>query len=146
MTNNNSKKSTAKEATPSSSSGSILPRLLVLAIFLPLLSHFLTGNYTFSLAPVVKPYIKAIRTHPLNPLAAPQREFTLLELARHDGADPNKPIYLSIKGEVFDVSANPRVYGKGGAYNMMWVGESGLPWWGGCGGRSGDADALQGRP
>ncbi|WOO82392.1 Membrane steroid-binding protein 2 [Vanrija pseudolonga] len=111
------KKSAPKE--PASSSGSILPRLLVLAIFLPLLSHFLTGNYTFSLGPVVRPYIKAVRTHPLNPLAAPQREFTLLELARHDGADPNKPIYISIKGQVFDVSANPRVYGKGGAYNMM---------------------------
>ncbi|KAG9317141.1 cytochrome b5 [Chiua virens] len=40
-------------------------------------------------------------------------------LATFDGMDPNKPIYIAIDGEVFDVSSNRRVYGPGGSYNSM---------------------------
>jgi predicted heme/steroid binding protein len=41
------------------------------------------------------------------------------ELAQYDGSDPKKPIYLSIKGRVYDVSAGPGYYGKGGSYHYF---------------------------
>ncbi|OLN87164.1 Membrane steroid-binding protein 1 [Colletotrichum chlorophyti] len=41
------------------------------------------------------------------------------ELAQYDGTDPEKPIYLAINHTIFDVSANPRIYGPGGSYNVF---------------------------
>lgn len=107
------------QAKSGSGSGSILSRLIMLAIFLPLLSNFLTGTYHFSLGPTVQKHARSVWRHPLNPLSAPPRVFTLDELKAFDGSQPGKPIYISVNGQVFDVTANPRMYGKGGAYNMM---------------------------
>jgi predicted heme/steroid binding protein len=47
------------------------------------------------------------------------RYFTLQELAQYDGKDPDKPIYLSINGTVYDVTAGRRIYGPGGSYNVF---------------------------
>ncbi|KND01606.1 uncharacterized protein SPPG_03403 [Spizellomyces punctatus DAOM BR117] len=44
---------------------------------------------------------------------------TTAELAQYDGTDPSKPIYLAINGKVYDVSAGPQYYGKGGGYNFF---------------------------
>ncbi|KAJ3197091.1 hypothetical protein HK101_006053 [Irineochytrium annulatum] len=49
---------------------------------------------------------------------------TTEELAQYDGSDPDKPIYLAIKylgstGKVYDVSAGPKYYGKGGGYSFF---------------------------
>ncbi|ODN77857.1 hypothetical protein L202_04971 [Cryptococcus amylolentus CBS 6039] len=44
---------------------------------------------------------------------------TLAELAKHDGSDPSKPIYLAIKGKVFDVTAKREMYGPGRGYNVF---------------------------
>ncbi|KAK1723214.1 hypothetical protein CaCOL14_001115 [Colletotrichum acutatum] len=41
------------------------------------------------------------------------------ELLQYDGSDPTKPIYLAINHTIFDVSANPRIYGPGGSYNVF---------------------------
>mmetsp|Transcript_12270 Transcript_12270/g.30974 ORF Transcript_12270/g.30974 Transcript_12270/m.30974 type:complete len:259 (-) Transcript_12270:378-1154(-) len=38
------------------------------------------------------------------------------ELATYDGSDPDKPILLSIRGRVYDVSKGRDFYGPGGAY------------------------------
>lgn len=113
--------SKSSKATPTTASQrtSILPRLVLFALFLPLLSHFLTGTWHFDQAPTVRKYALRAWSHPANPFAPPLREFTTLQLAQYDGSDPSRPIYLSIGGDVFDVSANPRMYGKGGAYNCM---------------------------
>ncbi|KAJ9098515.1 hypothetical protein QFC20_005942 [Naganishia adeliensis] len=40
-------------------------------------------------------------------------------LAQHDGTDPSKPIWLAIKGTVFDVSAKRAMYGPGAGYNVF---------------------------
>jgi predicted heme/steroid binding protein len=38
--------------------------------------------------------------------------FTEAELLQYNGVDPSKPIYLALDGDVYDVSANPGMYGK----------------------------------
>ncbi|KAJ7055757.1 cytochrome b5-like heme/steroid binding domain-containing protein [Mycena amicta] len=45
--------------------------------------------------------------------------YTLAQLAEFSGADSSKPIYLSIKGTVFDVSRNTAVYGPTGSYSLF---------------------------
>ncbi|CAK7271097.1 hypothetical protein SEPCBS57363_004441 [Sporothrix epigloea] len=47
------------------------------------------------------------------------RSFTLGELADYDGTDASKPIYLSVGGKVFDVSAGRKFYGPGGSYHYF---------------------------
>eukprot|EP00052_Salpingoeca_macrocollata_P021753 m.187080 g.187080 ORF g.187080 m.187080 type:complete len:269 (+) comp21615_c0_seq3:2472-3278(+) len=52
----------------------------------------------------------------------PQREFTLADLAQFDGNTPHadhdgeKPIYIAVLGNVYDVSAKAEFYGPGGPY------------------------------
>jgi len=41
------------------------------------------------------------------------------ELAKHDGRDPFRPIYLSIKGTVYDVTPGRSFYGPGGGYSAF---------------------------
>ena len=41
------------------------------------------------------------------------------ELAKHDGSNPTLPIYVAIKGDVFDVSAKKEMYGVGAGYNVF---------------------------
>ncbi|KAI9236655.1 hypothetical protein MVEG_04308 [Podila verticillata NRRL 6337] len=48
-----------------------------------------------------------------------QLVFTQEELKQYDGSDPNKNIYLAIKGEVFDVTLGRPYYGKGGGYGFF---------------------------
>ncbi|EPE07601.1 cytochrome b5-like heme steroid binding domain-containing protein [Ophiostoma piceae UAMH 11346] len=44
---------------------------------------------------------------------------TLDELARYDGTNPNAPVYLSINGSIYDVSAGRHIYGPGGSYHYF---------------------------
>lgn len=41
------------------------------------------------------------------------------QLEQFDGSDPNKPLYLSLAGKVFDVSSAKRHYRKGETYNCL---------------------------
>ncbi|KIY43690.1 progesterone binding protein [Fistulina hepatica ATCC 64428] len=45
--------------------------------------------------------------------------FTLEELKPFDGSDPSRPIYVSIKGTVFDVTRKADVYGPGKSYGLF---------------------------
>jgi Cytochrome b5-like Heme/Steroid binding domain len=40
-------------------------------------------------------------------------------LAQCDGHNPEFPIYVAIRGEVFDVSSNKDAYGPGKGYNVF---------------------------
>ncbi|KAG9085153.1 hypothetical protein FS749_004654 [Ceratobasidium sp. UAMH 11750] len=58
--------------------------------------------------------------NPTAPLAPPKDDpYTLEQLKEFDGSDPNKPLYLSIKGTVFDVSPKRDTYGPGGSYSLL---------------------------
>ena len=52
--------------------------------------------------------------HPRQVLPTP--EYTLEQLAQHDGSDPARPILLAVRGTVFDVSSGHAFYGKDGMY------------------------------
>ncbi|KAI0708911.1 progesterone binding protein [Cerioporus squamosus] len=53
-------------------------------------------------------------------LAPPKDDpFTLEQLKAFDGTDPSKPIYVAIKGTVFDVTRKADTYGKGKSYNLF---------------------------
>ncbi|KOS22127.1 Membrane steroid-binding protein 2 [Escovopsis weberi] len=41
------------------------------------------------------------------------------ELSKFDGSDPSKPLYIAIKGTIYDVSVNRRMYGPGGSYGYF---------------------------
>ncbi|XP_013383370.1 neudesin [Lingula anatina] len=45
--------------------------------------------------------------------------FTGEELKRFDGSDPSLPIYMAVKGVVFDVTTGSDFYGKGASYNVL---------------------------
>ncbi|XP_014676287.1 PREDICTED: neudesin-like [Priapulus caudatus] len=49
----------------------------------------------------------------------PVKTFTHDELAKYDGSDMTKPIYMSVRGVVFDVSAGKSFYGKDAPYNAL---------------------------
>ncbi|KAF8333458.1 cytochrome b5-like heme/steroid binding domain-containing protein [Cantharellus anzutake] len=57
---------------------------------------------------------------PRTDLAPPKDDpITLDELKQFDGSQPGKPIYLAIKGTVFDVSDKPHIYGPTGSYHIF---------------------------
>ncbi|XP_052437306.1 neudesin [Carassius gibelio] len=49
----------------------------------------------------------------------PVRLFTEEELQRYDGTEDGQPIYMAIKGVVFDVTTGKEFYRKGAPYNAL---------------------------
>ncbi|KAE8269841.1 hypothetical protein A4X09_0g2500 [Tilletia walkeri] len=48
-----------------------------------------------------------------------QRLFTPAELQLYAGRATDRPIYLAVMGDVYDVTSNPRIYGPGGSYSFF---------------------------
>lgn len=46
-------------------------------------------------------------------------ELTLNQLKQYDGTDPSKPIYIAVKGRIFNVTTGKSFYGPGGDYSMF---------------------------
>ncbi|KAI3985760.1 hypothetical protein MKX01_030674 [Papaver californicum] len=46
-------------------------------------------------------------------------ELTLQQLKQFDGSDASKPIYVALKGRIFDVTTGKSFYGPGGSYCMF---------------------------
>jgi len=47
------------------------------------------------------------------------RIFTDEEIAEYDGSDPRLPIYMGVRGVVFDVTKGKEFYGAGMSYNAL---------------------------
>ncbi|KAJ7644810.1 cytochrome b5 [Roridomyces roridus] len=95
--------------------------LLLPALYLA--HRYYSAERTRALPPVApdpeKP-VKTIMQAPRDDLAPPKDDpFTLEQLREFDGSDPSKPIYVSIKGTVFDVSHKADVYGPGKSYSIF---------------------------
>ncbi|KAJ3026192.1 UNVERIFIED_CONTAM: hypothetical protein HDU68_006066 [Siphonaria sp. JEL0065] len=50
---------------------------------------------------------------------SPPRSMSLHELSQYNGTDPSKPIYLALRGAIYDVSSKPQLYGPGGECHMF---------------------------
>ncbi|XP_010929184.1 probable steroid-binding protein 3 [Elaeis guineensis] len=46
-------------------------------------------------------------------------ELTAQQLKGFDGSDPSKPIYVAIRGTVYDVTSGKGFYGPGGSYAVF---------------------------
>ncbi|KAF2302730.1 hypothetical protein GH714_001515 [Hevea brasiliensis] len=46
-------------------------------------------------------------------------DVTEQELRAYDGSDPNKPLLMAIKGQIYDVSSSRMFYGPGGPYSKF---------------------------
>ncbi|XP_062113841.1 membrane steroid-binding protein 2-like [Humulus lupulus] len=46
-------------------------------------------------------------------------DITQLELSAYNGSDPNKPLLISVRGQIYDVSSSRMFYGPGGPYAMF---------------------------
>ncbi|CAK5272734.1 unnamed protein product [Mycena citricolor] len=63
---------------------------------------------------------KSIMQAPKDDLLPPKDDpFTLEQLKEFDGSDKAKPIYVAIKGTIFDVTRKVDVYGAGASYNVF---------------------------
>ncbi|KAJ1391067.1 Cytochrome b5-like heme/steroid binding domain [Sesbania bispinosa] len=62
-----------------------------------------------------------IEEEDLPPLRPPVQlgEITEEELRDYDGSDPNKPLLMAIKGQIYDVSQSRMFYGPGGPYALF---------------------------
>ncbi|KAI0356679.1 cytochrome b5 [Trametes cingulata] len=87
----------------------LLKFILYATLFVVLAGKFFTGSFLWEMElPSVRQFI------PTN-----QRLFSERTLAQFDGTDPEKPVYIAIDGDVYDVSSNRATYGPGGSYHMM---------------------------
>ncbi|RCV42248.1 hypothetical protein SETIT_9G201400v2 [Setaria italica] len=61
------------------------------------------------------------KTAPPPPVPEPVQvgEITEEELKQYDGSDPEKPLLMAIKGQIYDVSQSRMFYGPGGAYALF---------------------------
>ncbi|XP_027923090.1 membrane steroid-binding protein 2-like isoform X1 [Vigna unguiculata] len=72
-----------------------------------------------------KPPVVSARTHPQFEDPEPPRQPVQLgqvtdqELRAYDGSDPNKPLLMAIRGQIFDVSTGRNFYGPRGPYAMF---------------------------
>ncbi|KAH6561547.1 hypothetical protein BASA50_009542 [Batrachochytrium salamandrivorans] len=109
--------SKASVQKPSSPKGVSLYQILVsftvvvCAIFAT--SYIITDTFDFGgQTAVVR---KLLRTH------FPAKEIVLTPemLAKYDGSDPSLPIYIAIKGIIYDVTEGRSYYGKKGSYEFF---------------------------
>ncbi|KAI0743671.1 cytochrome b5-like heme/steroid binding domain-containing protein [Daedaleopsis nitida] len=79
-----------------------------------------TNSNTDSTQPAQEPAPKPVMQPAKDDLAPPKDDsFTLEQLKAFDGSDPSKPIYVAIKGTVFDVTRKADTYGAGKSYNIF---------------------------
>uniref|UniRef100_A0A8C7ZIP2 Neudesin neurotrophic factor n=1 Tax=Oryzias sinensis TaxID=183150 RepID=A0A8C7ZIP2_9TELE len=65
------------------------------------------------------PAMATARVGLLNKEARPVRLFTEEELRQYDGSEEHHPIYMAVKGVVFDVTKGKEFYGKNAPYNAL---------------------------
>lgn len=86
---------------------------LFLFLFLALRSALPDGRFVVDATPTLKPLTKEL-THGIMP-----RIMSLRDLGAFDGSDVSLPIYIAVRGVIFDVTEGKRFYGKGAAYNAL---------------------------
>ncbi|KAF9978978.1 hypothetical protein BGZ73_007865 [Actinomortierella ambigua] len=55
-----------------------------------------------------------------SPIPPPKDDvYTSEQLSQYNGQDESKPIFVAIKGTIFDVSGKRQMYGPGAGYNVF---------------------------
>ncbi|CAH3035228.1 unnamed protein product [Porites lobata] len=96
-------------------------------VLMPVLVVIIAGLLTFAVtrqetATIVKGTTKETGTGKGGKAKeTPKKEVLLTaeELAKHDGSDPNIPVYLAILGRIYDVDKGRRHYEVGSGYNVF---------------------------
>ena len=96
-------------------------------VLMPVLVVIIAGLLTFAVtrqetATIVKESTKETGTGTGGKAKeTPKKEvlLTVEELAKHDGSDPNIPVYLAILGRIYDVDKGRRHYEVGSGYNVF---------------------------
>ncbi|GMF09419.1 unnamed protein product [[Candida] boidinii] len=91
----------------------ILIGLLLLNI---IISYFITSSLTWGYKGKYLDinYYKFLISYPFV-----KHTLTIKELSKYNGSNLNLPIYLSLNGTIYDVSANRGLYAIGGSYNLL---------------------------
>jgi len=89
----------------------LLKFIVYVLLFSTLAGKFFTGSFVWNFEDSL-PSIKKL-------WPTDQRLFSEEGLAKFDGSDPNKPIFLAIDHDVYDVTEGRRTYGPGGSYHFM---------------------------
>ncbi|KIK05158.1 hypothetical protein K443DRAFT_675311 [Laccaria amethystina LaAM-08-1] len=96
--------------------------LLALAIPVIYLTyrHYARPQTTQIPAEDSKKPLKSIMQGPRDDLEPPKdNPYTTEALKEFDGSNTSKPIYVAIKGTIFDVTHKAEVYGRGRSYNIF---------------------------
>ncbi|EUC57707.1 cytochrome b5-like heme/steroid-binding domain protein [Rhizoctonia solani AG-3 Rhs1AP] len=86
----------------------VVKTLLVLVGLVALTGQLVTGSLLWGTNVDVKQWWPTQKTM-----------FSEAQLAKFDGVDPLKPVYIAIDGDVYDVSEGRRIYGPGGSYHSF---------------------------
>ncbi|KLO16380.1 cytochrome b5 [Schizopora paradoxa] len=89
----------------------LLKFIVYVLLFSALAGKFFTGSFVWNFEDSL-PSLKQL-------WPTDQRLFSEEGLAKFDGSDPNKPIYLAIDHDVYDVTEGRKTYGPGGSYHFM---------------------------
>ncbi|GLU24237.1 hypothetical protein SLE2022_401870 [Rubroshorea leprosula] len=108
---------TLKEAIPAYTGLSPATFFTVLAVFWAIY-YVITGLFGSSNAPQPRSRTLEEQTQPLPP-PVQLGEITEEELKQYDGLDPEKPLLMAIKGQIYDVSQSRMFYGPGGPYALF---------------------------
>ncbi|WFD35335.1 dihydrofolate reductase [Malassezia cuniculi] len=84
---------------------------VLLVIVTLLTGQFLTGDVLFG--------YRSKWTNWRTYIPQQERVFTEAELAKFDGTNPNLPILLAVRGDVFDVTAGKSFYAPGSGYSIF---------------------------
>ncbi len=72
------------------------------------------SRFAFPCFPLVPSHL------PLRPRSPPKDDpFTAEQLAQYNGSDASKPVYVAIKGQIFDVSPKREMYSPGKGYHIF---------------------------
>jgi hypothetical protein len=98
----------SSEASTSQLREPVLIALLVCLVFYAITKYFQTSG-----CPFAKSSNKAKQQSSMASPAGSLR-LTLADLAQYDGQDASKPLYISVRGKIYDVTAGKTFYGPGG--------------------------------
>lgn len=104
------------EASTSQLREPVLIALLVCLVFYAVTKYFQTSGCPFAKAPKAA---KKQGSMASTATTVGSLRLTLAELAQYDGQDASKPLYISVRGKIYDVTAGKTFYGPGGQW--QWI-------------------------